>query len=67
MAIIFGLRPLGMELDPICNPFRQITYFNRLLILFTCQWASITLTANGSFHNFTFPAVTNTRSKNLNI
>lgn len=66
--LFMWMRFLGIELDPTCNPFRQITYFCGLLILFTCQWASISLTANGSFHNFTLPAVTiNTRSKNLNI
>lgn len=63
--LFMWMRILGIELNPICNAFRQITYFFGLLILFTCQWASITLTANGSFHNFTLPVTS--RSKNSNI
>jgi hypothetical protein len=63
--LFMWMRILGIELNPTCNPFRQITYFYGLLILFTCLWASITLTANGSFHNFPLPV--SSRSKNSNI
>lgn len=60
--LFLWMRVLGIELDPISNPFRRMTYTYGLSMLILCQWASISLTLN--FLKFSFPV---NSSNNSNV
>jgi hypothetical protein len=63
--LFLWMRVLGIELDPISNPYRQIIFIYGLIMLLLCQWASINLSANSNIFIVSSPITE--RSNNSNI